>query len=121
MIRGVNAAGGAANAVENSLLRTARLWTRDEVLARPSPVPPQAGVYAWYFRAAPGGAPIAHVRDGLALLYVGISPAIAREANSSCVSASVTTTAETQQGPRFGSPWGFSSDSHSDASGAVSE
>lgn len=67
--------GGPVNAADDSLLRPARLWTRDEVLARPSPVPRQAGVYAWYFRTAPGGAPIDHTHHGLALLYVGISPA----------------------------------------------
>ena len=66
---------GAANGVDESLLRPARLWTRDEVLARPSSVPPEAGVYAWYFRIPPGGAPVDHVHHGLALLYVGISPA----------------------------------------------
>jgi hypothetical protein len=63
------------SAVDQALLRPARLWTRDDVIARPSPVPSEAGVYAWYFHTAPGGAPIDHVHDGLALLYVGISPA----------------------------------------------
>jgi hypothetical protein len=32
------------------LLRPQRLWTRSEVLSRPSPVPKAPGVYAWYFR-----------------------------------------------------------------------
>jgi hypothetical protein len=35
------------------LLRPARLWTREEVLARPSPVPAAAGICAWYFTALP--------------------------------------------------------------------
>lgn len=35
------------------LLRPARLWSREEVLARPSPVPAESGVYAWYFSPVP--------------------------------------------------------------------
>ncbi|WP_345711564.1 GIY-YIG nuclease family protein [Kineococcus glutinatus] len=59
-----------------SLLDPARLWTRAEVLERPSPVPAKNGVYAWYFDAAPPGVPVdgCHRVDGSALLYVGISP-----------------------------------------------
>jgi hypothetical protein len=63
-------------AAAEALLRPARLWTRQEVLARPSPVPTVSGVYAWYLT----GLPIAvetsgcvHL-DGRRLLYVGISP-----------------------------------------------
>jgi hypothetical protein len=58
------------------LLRPARLWTREEVLARPSPVPAAAGIYAWYFSPPPlmvdtkGCVEV----DGWRLLYVGISP-----------------------------------------------
>ena len=70
-----NPPGDPASAADESLLRPVRLWARDEVLARPSPVPPAPGVYAWYFRTPPGGAPVVHTHDGLALLYVGISPA----------------------------------------------
>jgi hypothetical protein len=33
-------------AAAEALLRPARLWTRQEVLARPSPVPTVSGVYA---------------------------------------------------------------------------
>jgi Methyltransferase domain len=60
----------------DNLLRPTRLWTRDEVLTRPSPVPRAPGVYAWYFRNVPVIVPTA---DGLrvgefTLLYVGISP-----------------------------------------------
>jgi hypothetical protein len=63
-------------AVAAPLLRPARLWTREEVLARPSPVPAAAGIYTWYFTSLPlavdtGGCVEV---DGWRLLYVGISP-----------------------------------------------
>jgi hypothetical protein len=35
-----------------ALSRPERLWTRAEVLVRPSPVPPVPGVYGWHFTAA---------------------------------------------------------------------
>ncbi|WP_432542953.1 GIY-YIG nuclease family protein [Kineococcus sp. SYSU DK002] len=59
-----------------SLLSPDRLWTRAEVLARPTPVPAANGVYAWYFDTAPSVVPVdgCHQVDGMALLYVGISP-----------------------------------------------
>lgn len=58
------------------LLESPKLWTRSEVLSRPYPVPNEAGVYAWFFRACPDGVPVEGcVRSGnLTLLYVGISP-----------------------------------------------
>jgi hypothetical protein len=58
------------------ILAPARLVNRAEVLAKPCPVPPAPGVYAWYFDRAPGSTPIAgtQVLDGWRLLYVGISP-----------------------------------------------
>jgi hypothetical protein len=58
------------------LLAPARLYTRDEVLARPSAVPAEPGVYAWYFRSVPSRVPVerVHRHEGLPLLYVGISP-----------------------------------------------
>ncbi len=53
-----------------------RLWSRDEITARPSPVPATPGVYGWYFREIPPRVPaegcVSH--QGLTLLYVGISP-----------------------------------------------
>jgi hypothetical protein len=58
------------------LLRPSRLWTRSEVLARPSPVPRAAGFYGWYFRTIPPGVPVErciHCED-LTLLYAGIAP-----------------------------------------------
>jgi len=54
----------------------ARVYSRAEVLVRPSPVPRGPGVYGWWFRELPGEMdPQACVsRDGLTLLYAGISP-----------------------------------------------
>ena len=59
-----------------NLLAPTKLWSREEVLSRPSPVPKQPGVYAWYFRTAPGGAPTSdcHRQGELTLMYVGIAP-----------------------------------------------
>lgn len=58
------------------LLGPSRLWTRAEVLERPTPVPAAPGVYARYFDAVPRGVPVesCHVVDDAVLLYVGISP-----------------------------------------------
>jgi hypothetical protein len=59
------------------LTRPSRLWSRAEVLARPSPAPAAPGIYAWYFRELPGCVDAADcVRNGdSTLLYIGISPA----------------------------------------------
>jgi hypothetical protein len=53
-----------------------RVFSRDEVLSRPSPVPAASGVYGWWFRDAPAQIDTTECRkrDNLALLYVGISP-----------------------------------------------
>jgi hypothetical protein len=53
-----------------------RLFSRQEALARPSPVPARDGVYGWWFRRLP---PLVEAvgccqHRGLALLYTGISP-----------------------------------------------
>jgi len=68
--------GNVKNHDYNVLLRPPRLYSRREVLVRPSPVPARPGVYAWYFREVPPGVPVhgCNRHDGLALLYVGISP-----------------------------------------------
>lgn len=52
------------------------LWSRDDVLTRPCPIPERPGVYGWWFDRVPAGVPVESclVRDGLTLLYVGISP-----------------------------------------------
>jgi hypothetical protein len=59
-----------------NLLMPSRVWSRDEVLAKPCPVPREAGVYAWFFKEVPPGVPVGDCVsvDGLALLYVGIAP-----------------------------------------------
>jgi hypothetical protein len=62
--------------VAEALTRPERLYSRSEVLARPSPVPPKAGVYGWYFDEAPPGVITSRSvsSHGCHLLYVGISP-----------------------------------------------
>ena len=62
--------------VGTALLDRAPFFTRDQVLARPNPVPEAGGAYGWWFRRVPDGIGIAacRTRDGLTLLYVGISP-----------------------------------------------
>ena len=58
------------------LVNPAQVYSRQEVLVRPPPVPARDGVYAWWFRRLP---PLV-IGDGccqhqnLVLLYVGISP-----------------------------------------------
>lgn len=59
------------------LLSPVRVWSRSEVLAKPSSVPKSPGVYAWYFRNFPAEIPTADcikLKNELTLLYVGISP-----------------------------------------------
>lgn len=59
-----------------AMLMQAPLVGAAEVLARPSPIPAAPGVYAWFFRNVPPGVPVdgCLIRDGMPLLYVGISP-----------------------------------------------
>ncbi len=59
------------------LLKPERMWSRQEVLATPSPVPRQPGVYAWYFqRNTPRVFRVenCNVHGSDTLLYLGISP-----------------------------------------------
>jgi hypothetical protein len=60
-----------------ALLTPSKLWSRSEALARPSPIPSESGVYAWFFRNLPPSVPRNYAPrfNGLHLLYVGISPA----------------------------------------------
>jgi protein-tyrosine phosphatase len=53
-----------------------KVWTREEVLQRPCPVPVVAGVYAWWFREIPPTVPSEGciTTNGLTLLYIGIAP-----------------------------------------------
>jgi hypothetical protein len=59
-----------------SFLAPERVLTREEVLARPSPVPKEGGVYGWWFNRIPPGVDASRCRTsgGLTLLYTGISP-----------------------------------------------
>ena len=59
-----------------ALVRPDRVWSRAEVLGRPSPVPAVAGTYAWYFKQLPAAIDTTRCSSwaGLTLLYVGISP-----------------------------------------------
>ena len=60
----------------DDLLLPQRLWSRAEVLARPSPVPKAPGVYAWYFRNLDSLVPSLDCLSAgeFQLLYIGISP-----------------------------------------------
>ncbi|MEU6161508.1 GIY-YIG nuclease family protein [Streptomyces sp. NPDC047130] len=52
-----------------ALARPDRLWSVEEVLSSPSPVPAAAGVYGWHFEEPP------HPElPGRRLLYVGMAP-----------------------------------------------
>ncbi len=59
-----------------SLTSPSHLYTRAEVLSKPSPVPSASGVYAWFFKEIPEIVPTdgCVTKDGLTLLYDGISP-----------------------------------------------
>ena len=48
---------GFAKMKTDALLRPHKLWTPSDVLARPSPVPASAVVYAWFFASCPQGVP----------------------------------------------------------------
>ena len=59
-----------------SLTDPAHLYSREMVLSRPCPVPKARGIYAWFFRETPGITPAEGcvTKNGMNLLYVGISP-----------------------------------------------
>lgn len=68
------------------LLAPAKLWLRTEILiTKPSPIPAQSGVYAWYFRQFPAVVPIqdCHCYNDYTLLYVGLAPS--RPNSSNCL------------------------------------
>lgn len=59
-----------------AITHPSHLYSRAEILARPSPVPDVPGIYGWYFRTTPGGIDAKRcieVQDRR-LLYVGIAP-----------------------------------------------
>jgi hypothetical protein len=57
-------------------LKPERLWRRDEVVQRPSPIPAVPGVYGWWFDRLPAQIDVAacHQLQDFVLLYTGISP-----------------------------------------------
>lgn len=61
---------------EPETLFSAPYYNRAEVLCLPCPVPKSPGVYGWWFRRIPGVVDTRQCRkrDGLTLLYTGISP-----------------------------------------------
>jgi hypothetical protein len=54
----------------------ARPFTRDQVFVEPSPVPAEPGAHGWWFRTLPADFDVSgcEQRNGLTLLYVGVSP-----------------------------------------------
>src|SRR5688500_546218 len=63
--------------MSNDILQPEQLWTREQVLQRPSPVPALPGLYGWYFKDLPSEElPVDHcaAHKGLVLLYAGIGP-----------------------------------------------
>lgn len=62
--------------IVTALLSPSRVFSRGEVLGRPSAVPKVPGVYAWYFDEVPPGVPTDGCHSGPAgvLLYIGIAP-----------------------------------------------
>lgn len=63
-------------AAGEAFLVSSCIHDRATVLIRPSPVPETAGVYGWWFRRPPVELDTSNCfrRDGLTLLYTGISP-----------------------------------------------
>ena len=66
----------AVSAEISGFLNPRQVYSRQQILARPSPVPAAGGVYGWWFRRLP---PLVDARDchrhgDLRLLYAGISP-----------------------------------------------
>jgi hypothetical protein len=59
-----------------AFVHPARMFSRDDVLSRPSPVPSQDGVYGWWFRRLPPLVVASRCcrHQDLRLLYAGISP-----------------------------------------------
>ena len=56
--------------------RPTKVWSRSEILSKPSPIPLENGVYAWFFKKIPPNVPLSEckVYEYMRLLYVGISP-----------------------------------------------
>jgi len=77
--------------IVSKLLNPNKLWSREEILKKPSPVPPENGIYAWYFKTTPNISMFekyfsiersnevllledSHKFQNYQLLYIGISP-----------------------------------------------
>jgi hypothetical protein len=75
-LRGPMAAQPELDSEIAAFLHPASLYSRQEVLATPSPAPASPGVYGWWFRNLPRPVDIQRCasHDGLPLLYIGISP-----------------------------------------------
>lgn len=56
----------------------AQLFSRSAIVSAPDIIPASRGVYAWFFRDIPAQIPVdgCFCRDGLTLLYIGISPRV---------------------------------------------
>lgn len=61
----------------HALTKPKYLYSRSEILSKPSPIPEERGLYAWFFKEVPDIVPTEGcvVKDKLTLLYIGISPA----------------------------------------------
>ena len=98
-----------AQEVLDGLVQPARLWSRAELLARPSPVPSHPGVYGWYFSELPWPLDTSQcvAWDDCTLLY-GASPprphppTAGQRASGRCGTGSVTTTAATPPARPYG-------------------
>ena len=106
-----------AKDVLDGLVQPTRLWSRAEVLARPSPVSSRPGVYGWYFKELPWSIDTSQcvTWDDYTLLYGGIAPkappATGQPASRPFESGSATTTPATPPARPYGSPWGACSPS----------
>ena len=60
----------------NAIINPQKIWSRSEVLSKPSPIEKKPGVYAWYFKMIPPkiNAEGCIIVKELTLLYIGISP-----------------------------------------------
>ncbi len=67
---------GSLEAVAESFVSSSVPYDRERVLRLPCPVPAKPGLYGWWFRKLPAELDVSDCscRDGLTLLYTGISP-----------------------------------------------
>src|SRR4030095_11173261 len=89
----------------DDLLRPERLWTRHEVLTRPSPVPREPGIYAWVSRGlgvVPSSSCTSCGRATIALhWFLAIGPTDQRKGSEhSIITSSDSLSLHTQRAPR---------------------